>query len=71
MTQSEKIMKHLKIFGSITSLEALEEYSCMRLASRISDLKKDGARIRKEIVIDKNKFGEPVHYAKYSLEEVS
>lgn len=45
MTQNEKILHHLETYGSITPLEALEEYGIMRLASRISDLKKEGAPI--------------------------
>lgn len=40
MTQTEKIMNHLQVCGTITAGEALTEYGIMRLASRISDLKK-------------------------------
>ena len=40
MTQSERIRRHLSDFGTITSLEAMQEYGIMRLASRISELKK-------------------------------
>ena len=68
MTQPEKIMNHLQTYGSITSLEALSEYGCMRLASRINDLKKSGVPIRREMVKTKNRYGEPVAFAKYSLE---
>ena len=35
MTQSEKILRHLKDYGSITPLEALQEYGCMRLGARM------------------------------------
>ena len=42
MTQSERIVRHLREHGSITSLEALEDYGIMRLASRVADLKKAG-----------------------------
>lgn len=67
MTQSEKILNHMKCFGTITSLEALSEYGIMRLASRISDLKKEGYDIERRFVRSKNRFGEPVAYAEYSL----
>ena len=67
MTQTEKIMRHLEIYGSITPLEALEWYGIMRLASRISDLKKEGALITREIATSRNRFGEPVRYAVYRL----
>lgn len=68
MTQSERILRHLEIFGSITSLEAMRDYGIMRLASRVSDLKKDGLPVRTEFVRGKNRFGEPTCYARYHLE---
>ena len=46
MKQTEKIARHLETYGSITSLEAMQEYGIMRLASRVSDLKKAGVAIR-------------------------
>ena len=48
MTQCEKILRHMEKYGSITSLEAMQEYGIMRLASRVSDLKKAGIPIRVE-----------------------
>ena len=42
MTQCELIQRHLEDYGSITSLEAMQEYGIMRLASRIADLKQMG-----------------------------
>lgn len=68
LTQSERILRHLEIFGSITSLEAMRDYGIMRLASRVSDLKKDGLPVRTEFVRGKNRFGEPTCYARYHLE---
>lgn len=67
MTQTEKILRHLETYGSITPLEALEEYGIMRLASRISDLKKEGAPITASIKTSKNRCGETVRYAVYRL----
>nr|DAP68429.1 MAG TPA: helix-turn-helix domain protein [Caudoviricetes sp.] len=67
MTQCELIQRHLEDYGSITSLEAMQEYGIMRLASRISDLKKLGFPIRKEMVSGKNRYGEPTSYAQYSI----
>lgn len=69
MTQSERIVRHLETFGSITSLEAMRDYGIMRLASRVSDLKKDGLPVRTEFVRGRNRFGEPTCYARYSLEK--
>lgn len=67
MTQCEKILRHLEDFGEITSLIAMQEYGIMRLASRISDLRKDGIPIQKEMVKGKNRYGERTAYAKYTL----
>lgn len=67
MTQCERVLRHMKDFGSITSAEAMTEYGIMRLASRISDLKKLGFPIKKEMVSGKNRYGEPTSYAQYSL----
>lgn len=39
-SQNKKILAYLKNGGRITSLEALRMFGCMRLASRINDLKK-------------------------------
>lgn len=67
MTQCERVLRHMKDYGSITSAEAMTEYGIMRLASRISDLKKLGFPIRKEMVSGKNRYGEPTSYAQYSI----
>lgn len=69
MTQAEKILRHLKEYGNITPMEALQEYGIMRLASRITDLKKAGHIIVTNTVNGYNRFGEKVHYASYSLEK--
>ncbi len=68
-SQCEKILNHLKANGSITPLEAMSEYGIMRLASRISDLKDQGYKIRSAIVSSRNRNGDKVHYSVYSLEE--
>lgn len=68
-SQCEKILNHLKTNGSITPLEAMSEYGIMRLASRISDLKDQGYKIRSAMVSSRNRNGDKVHYSVYSLEE--
>lgn len=69
MTQNEKVLNYMEKFGAITQLEALSDLGIMRLASRISDLKKQDYKIKKEMVKSKNRFGEAVQFARYSLEE--
>lgn len=67
MTQCERILKALQENGSITSLEAMQEFGIMRLASRINDLKRAGFNISREMIKGKNRHGEPITYAKYTL----
>ncbi len=69
LTQCERILRHLNDFGSITSLEAMQEYGIMRLASRISDLKSLGHNIVVVTETGKNRYGEKTSYARYSLKE--
>jgi hypothetical protein len=66
-TQNEKILAHLKKYGSITPLEAMAEFGCMRLASRISDLKRQGYPILAGRGKSKNRNGETVYFAVYRL----
>ena len=68
MTQAEKVLRHMYEFGSITALEAMNEYGIFRLASRISDLKKNGYPIKSEAVAVKNRFDETCYVSRYSLE---
>ena len=67
MTQCEKILRHMEKCGSITSWEAMQEYGIMRLASRITDLKREGIPIKREMVTQKNRHGEAVTFARYHL----
>ena len=69
MTQKEMVIQYITDFGSITPLEALADLGIMRLASRISELKQDGHKIKKETVKGKNRYGKTTHYAKYSFGE--
>lgn len=67
MSQLDKVVRHLKMFETITPMEALKDYGIMRLGARIWEARKVGYDIMTEMVPDTNRFGEPVHYAKYIL----
>lgn len=68
-TQCERILQHLHDYGSITPIEALNLYGIMRLASRITDLRRQGVAIEKETVSGKNRFEEKTTFARYKLKE--
>ena len=65
MTQCQRILKRIEDKGSITSMEAFE-MGITRLASRVHDLRKMGINITSETVYGMNRYGEKVHYSKYS-----
>ena len=67
LTQCDRIIRHLKDHGSITSLEAMSEYGIMRLASRITDLKGMGYPILSERMTGKNRYNETTSYSIYRL----
>lgn len=69
-TQNQRILDYIAEFGSITQLEALRDLGVMRLASRISDLKKRGYPIVSKQVAVKNRFEETCYIKRYSLESV-
>jgi len=69
-TQAERILGYIEEFGSITQIEALRDLGVMRLASRISDLKKQGVPIKSDVETVKNRFGENCYIKRYSLQEV-
>lgn len=65
----EQILEYIKKFGSINPLQALQDIGCFRLASRISELKKQGYPIISERVNYTTRLGEAKHYHEYRLEE--
>lgn len=69
MTQCEKILDYMRLNGSITPLDALREFGCMRLASRITDLKAQGYDIISKMESNKNRYGDTVRYARYTIKE--
>ena len=69
MTQNERVFKYMQDFGSITQMEAIRDLGVMRLASRISDLRKEGIGIAKETARGKNRYGEVTCFARYRLIE--
>ena len=68
-TQCERILRHLKDYGSITSMEAMNEYGIMRLAARINDLRAQGIAIASEVKTGKNRYGEDTHFSVYRLKK--
>lgn len=69
MTQGERVIEYIRRFGSITPLEAFYDLGITKLATRVSELKKDGYVFKQEYEKSQNRFGEPVHYMRYFLDD--
>lgn len=65
--QVERVVDYMTQFGSITQYEAIRDLGVMRLASRISELRKMGFPIEDAMVPVKNRFGETCHIKQYRL----
>ena len=60
-----RVLLRLKEFGSITPLEALQEFGCYRLGARIFQLREAGYIIETDMVEGVDSHGERMRYAKY------
>lgn len=65
--QCVRILRFMREHGSINPMQALNQIGCMRLAARISDLRKAGYQIEDKMVTSWNRYGETVHYKEYRL----
>ncbi|HAZ00692.1 MAG: hypothetical protein A2W90_14540 [Bacteroidetes bacterium GWF2_42_66] len=50
MSQNEQIRRHLEAGKTITPLDALRQFNCLRLGARIHNLKKCGMVIHSRLV---------------------
>ena len=67
MTQRDAILNYINEFGSITPMEAFADLGITKLATRISEMRKDGMKFKIEMVKTKNRYENTVQYARYSL----
>lgn len=66
-TQKERVLEHLQKYGTITSWEAITNYGCTRISEYIRQLRTDGHLIKSVKTKNKNRYGEVVYYATYTL----
>ena len=66
-TQAQRVLAYMEEFGGITQFEAMKDLGVMRLASRISELKKNGYKITSDVVGVKNRFGETCRVKRYRI----
>ena len=66
MTQYQRIEKYIEDFGSISPMEAFRDLGITKLATRISEMTRNGYRVEKRIETSENRYGERVHYMRYA-----
>jgi hypothetical protein len=66
-TQRQLILKYISDFGSITPMQAFGDLGVTKLATRISEMRKDGMQFKIDTVKTKNRYGKTIHFARYSF----
>lgn len=69
MTQGQRIIQYIEDFGSITSMQAYMDLGVTQLATRIKELSDSGVEFERETIKSTNRYGDPVHFTKYSLKK--
>ena len=69
MTQRDRVIQYIKDFGSITRAEAFNELGIVELAARICELERMGYKFEKKTVYRENRYGEMIHFTKYTLKK--
>ena len=67
--QEDRVLGYIFKNGSITSLDAIREFGITRLSAKIYNLRKEGFKIRTDFRSEKNRYGDIVSFAVYSLED--
>lgn len=67
MSQTTDIIEYVIANGSITTKQAMDDIGCYRLASRISEMKKSGIPVQREMVTVKNRNGDDCRVARYTF----
>lgn len=65
--QTERVLRYLQQYGSITQQEADNALGIKRLGARIYELKKAGCPITSRTESVKNRYGETCHIKRYFL----
>lgn len=69
MTQREAIIRYISDFGSITPMEAFVDLGITKLATRVSEMRKDGMEFKIDTIKTKNRYGRHCRFARYSFME--
>lgn len=67
ITKTNKVIEHLKKYGAITSIEAIEMYGATRLSAIIFELRKKGYNIETHSMPFIDRYGNTSVYGRYVL----
>jgi hypothetical protein len=67
MTQQERILDYLQAGNVLTRLNAWEQLGILEAPARISELRTKGHTIKTKMVIVKNRYGEKVGIAEWTM----
>lgn len=66
MNQHQRIRKYMEDFGSISPMEAFRDLGITKLATRMSEMIRDGEKVIKRIETGVNRYGEKIRYVRYT-----
>ena len=67
MNQKQQVMEYIRRYGSITTLQAIDDLGILRLGARMSELRKQGYNISATVEKGVNRNGEETRYHRYFL----
>ncbi len=67
MSQQKRILDYLKQGNELTRLNCWEQLGILEAPARISELRAEGHNIHTEMITIRNKYGEKVRIAKWTL----
>lgn len=69
MTQTMRVLRYMKEYGSISPVEAFWDLGVTKLTNQIGYLEKEGIKVYRVYSKGLNRFNEPVYYMRYFLDE--
>lgn len=69
-TQKERVIDFIKEYGSISPLEAFWNLGITKLTNQIGYIERDGIQVYRNYEKTRNRYGEPVYYMRYWLDEM-
>lgn len=67
--QQIKVVNYINLYGSITPLDAFRDLGITKLATIVSQLKRESFVFYQNYESSHNRFGEPCHYMRYWLDK--